>query len=371
MLCHINKYPIEQMDVKCAFLNGQPDVTLHIYRPPGYSAFPSAQVFVSKKSLYGLKQSPRCWWKVLNDTLIKISLNPCYTDPCLYHSSCTLNPMWLFVHVDDLIFGGTWNLSFKNKISKFFEMEHLGLAKYALGICISQGDSSISLIQDKYINSILTEFNVDQVKPTPSPLPSNYKRLKVANKKSCCQPPFNYRRAVVLLQYLVQCTQPDLSFAVLFLSQFLESLEEPHSSAIINVLKYLSGTRQYWLELGRNLLNHHEKEILGFSDSNWGGGSENKSFSSSLVYFFGALGLRARKQKVLALSSAEAKYNALTESSQDLAWTKQLIMETTNLKVQCTLYSDNLSAIAIASNPVYHHGTRHINFRLHFIRDAL
>ncbi|MBW0575132.1 hypothetical protein O181_114847 [Austropuccinia psidii MF-1] len=250
-------------------------------------------------------------------------------------------------------------------------MEHLGLAKYALGIRISQGDTSISLIQDTYISSILTKFNVDQVKPTPSSLPSNYKQFKIINKKSCCQPPFNYRRAVGLLQYLVQCTQPDLSFAVSFLSQFLQSPQEPHYSAIIHILKYLSGTRQYSLKLARNLLNHHEKEILGFSDSGWGEGSKNKSFSSFLVYFLGVLDWRARKQKVVALSSAEAKYNALIESSQDLPWTKQLILETTNLQVQCTLYSDNLSAIAIASNPVYHHGTQHINFRLHFIRYAL
>ncbi|MBW0518874.1 hypothetical protein O181_058589 [Austropuccinia psidii MF-1] len=82
-------------------------------------------------------------------------------------------------------------------------------------------------------------------------------------------------------------------------------------------------------------------------------------------------GWKARKQKVVALSSAKAKYNAFTESSQYLAWTKQLILETTNLQVQGTLYSDNLSAIAIASNPVYHHGTRHINFRLHLFRDSL
>ncbi|MBW0576531.1 hypothetical protein O181_116246, partial [Austropuccinia psidii MF-1] len=120
-----------------------------------------------------------------------------------------------------------------------------------------------------------------------------------------------------------------------------------------------------------NLMSHSENQILGFTDSDLGGGTEKKSFSFSLIYFHGALGWREHKQKVVALSSAEAKYNVLTKSVQDIAWTKQLIFEVTNNEMSCTLHSDNQSAIAIASNPVYHHGTQHINFLLHFIRRSL
>ncbi|MBW0519012.1 hypothetical protein O181_058727 [Austropuccinia psidii MF-1] len=114
-------------------------------------------------------------------------------------------------------------------------------------------------------------------------------------------------------------------------------------------------------------MKHSKTQILGFTDSDWGGGTEKKSFSGSLIYFHGALGWRAHKQKIVALSSAEAEYNALTESAQDLLWIRQLIFETTNAETQCLLHSYNQSAIAIASNPIYHHGTRHIDFRLHFI----
>ncbi|MBW0519960.1 hypothetical protein O181_059675 [Austropuccinia psidii MF-1] len=57
-LCHIHQYPIKQMDVQCALLNGKPEETLHIYRPSGYSDHPETHVFVLNKSLYGLKKSP-------------------------------------------------------------------------------------------------------------------------------------------------------------------------------------------------------------------------------------------------------------------------------------------------------------------------
>ncbi|MBW0472741.1 hypothetical protein O181_012456 [Austropuccinia psidii MF-1] len=58
-LCHINHFPIEQMDVQCALPNGKPEEKLHIHRPLGYKDHPDSDMFLLEKSLYGLKQSPR------------------------------------------------------------------------------------------------------------------------------------------------------------------------------------------------------------------------------------------------------------------------------------------------------------------------
>ena len=45
------------------------------------------------------------------------------------------------------------------------------------------------------------------------------------------------------------------------------------------------------------------------------------------------------------------------------------ILEELCIWPKLTLCTENQSAIAIASNPIYHHGTRHINFHYHFIRN--
>ncbi|MBW0537292.1 hypothetical protein O181_077007 [Austropuccinia psidii MF-1] len=255
-------------------------------------------------------------------------------------------PTWLFVHVNDLVFGGFWNEEFKTKINQHFEMEDLGLIKYALGIRITQLKDHISLIQDKFIKNILEEFNLTNCRHTTSPLPGNSKSFKHLPAKSIDHL-FNYRRAIGLLQYLVQCTRPDLSFPI---------PRRPQRPS---------------LQCRQNSLKHQQDHILGFTDSDWGGSVESKSFSASIIYYHGTLGWRSHKQKVVALSSAEAEYNAATEATQDLLWTKNLLLESTNLKPKLTLFTDNQSTIAIASNHVYHHGTRHINFRLHFIRNLL
>ncbi|MBW0504360.1 hypothetical protein O181_044075 [Austropuccinia psidii MF-1] len=188
------------MDVWCAFLNGKPEEKLHIHRPLGYKDYPDTDVFLLKKSLYGLNQSPRFWNKVLKNTLVTIGLVLCFTDPCLYYSQNRENPLWLFVHVDNLIVGGTWNKTFKIKVKTFFKMEDLGTVKYALGIRINQNKECILLVQDKFINQILTELSIDQVKPPMAPLPSNYKELKSPESNTTIPPPFNFRRALGLLQ---------------------------------------------------------------------------------------------------------------------------------------------------------------------------
>ncbi|MBW0540617.1 hypothetical protein O181_080332 [Austropuccinia psidii MF-1] len=125
--------------------------------------------------------------------------------------------------------------------------------------------------------------------------------------------PFNYWQAIGLLQYLVQCTRPDLAFLVSFLSQFLETPRSSHFKAVEHVLKYLIGTKSFTLKLGLNLLKHQQTSILGFSNADWGGTKEYKSFSGLLIYYFGAIVWHSHKQKVVALSSAEAEYNALIE----------------------------------------------------------
>ncbi|MBW0479253.1 hypothetical protein O181_018968 [Austropuccinia psidii MF-1] len=216
-------------------------------------------------------------------------------------------------------------------------MEDLGKAKYALGIRIVQETDCISLLQDKFINQIPEEFNLTNAKPMTAPLLGNIKYLRNPMEEQPPKVPFNYWWAI-------------------------ETPRSSHFKAVEHVFQYLIGTRSFTLKLGLNLLKNQETNILGFSDADWGGTKEYKSFSGSLIYYFGTISWRSHKQKVVALSSAEAEYNALTECSQDLQWTRPLIYETTQVQCRSILHSDNQSAIPIASNHIYHHGTRHINF---------
>ena len=80
----------------------------------------------------------------------------------------------------------------------------------------------------------------------------------------------------------------------------------------------------------------------------------------------------SRKQKVVALSSTEAEYRALAQTATELAWLDSLFSE---LGVKFSsipiIWCDNVSAGALASNPVFHARTKHIEIDAHYIREQV
>jgi hypothetical protein len=81
----INHLDLEchQVDIKAAFLNGDLEETIYL-EPPQGSDIAAGKVLLLRKSLYGLKQSPKCFNKALDEWLRSKGLLPTCTDPCIY-----------------------------------------------------------------------------------------------------------------------------------------------------------------------------------------------------------------------------------------------------------------------------------------------
>ena len=79
------KMLIHQMDVVTAFLNGTLDEEIYMEQPEGYVE-PGKEELVCrlKKSLYGLKQSPRCWNIVFKEFMLSLGFVPSVADPCVF-----------------------------------------------------------------------------------------------------------------------------------------------------------------------------------------------------------------------------------------------------------------------------------------------
>jgi hypothetical protein len=81
---------------------------------------------------------------------------------------------------------------------------------------------------------------------------------------------------------------------------------------------------------------------------------------------------RNKKQKVIALSSAEAEYRAMKEVTKEMIWLKALLKDVgISDDKPMSLYCDNQAAIHIASNPVFHERTKHIEVDCHFVRGKI
>jgi len=80
----------------------------------------------------------------------------------------------------------------------------------------------------------------------------------------------------------------------------------------------------------------------------------------------------SKKQTVVALSSTEAEYVALSEARREACWLRNLSEELRFPQDLLTeLKGDNMGAIAMARNPQFHKHSKHIATKWHWIHDLV
>ena len=77
----------------------------------------------------------------------------------------------------------------------------------------------------------------------------------------------------------------------------------------------------------------------------------------------------SHKQKTVALSSTEAEYMALSDSSQQLMWIRSVLSEIGIEIRSLPLCGDNQGALFIAQNPVQERRSKHIEICYHYVRE--
>jgi hypothetical protein len=65
----------------------------------------------------------------------------------------------------------------------------------------------------------------------------------------------------------------------------------------------------------------------------------------------------------------EAEYQALSDCTQEVVFTRNLVEELTGQKKPAIIYEDNLGTIFLVKNQQVSSGTKHIDIRHHFMRD--
>src|ERR1044072_580638 len=140
---------LEQMDVKTAFLHGNLEEQIYMKHPEGFEETGQGLVYQLKRSLYGLKQSPRQWYKRFDSYMLKIGYGRCDYDCCVYVRSLDDGSfIFLLLHVDDMLIAANhWNdvNDFKDKLSREFDMKDLGDAKKISGMEILRDRSAKKL----------------------------------------------------------------------------------------------------------------------------------------------------------------------------------------------------------------------------------
>ena len=119
--------------------------------------------------------------------------------------------------------------------------------------------------------------------------------------------------------------------------------------------------------------NNH-LDIEGYIDADWAGNISDRKSTSSYFTFVGGnlVTWRSKKQKVVALSSAEAEFRGMVKGICELLWLKRLLTEIGFApSSEMDLFCDNKVATDIAYNPVQHDRTKHVEVDRHFIKQNL
>ncbi|GKC21678.1 retrovirus-related pol polyprotein from transposon TNT 1-94, partial [Tanacetum coccineum] len=101
-------FPIYQMDVKTAFLNGPLKEEVYVVQPDGFiDPDHPEKVYRLRKALYGLKQAPRAWYDELSNFLMSKGFTKGTIDPTLFTIRYGEDILLVQIYVDDIIFGST------------------------------------------------------------------------------------------------------------------------------------------------------------------------------------------------------------------------------------------------------------------------
>lgn len=171
---------LEQLDVKTAFLHGELEEDIYMTQPDGFY-IPGKEDYVCKlkKSLYGLKQSPRQWYKRFDSYMIQLGYNRSPYDCCVYLNKADDGSMiYLILYVDDMLIaakGKSDVQKLKALLSAEFDMKDLGAAQKILGMEIyrERSQNKLFLSQKGYIQKVLSRFGMSTAKPIDTPCAAN------------------------------------------------------------------------------------------------------------------------------------------------------------------------------------------------------
>jgi hypothetical protein len=134
----MHDYELEQLDAKTAFLHGELEEVIYMDQPEGF-VVPGKENLVCRlnKSLYGLKQSPRQWYRRFDSFMISHGFKRSDYDSCVYLKIVNGSTIYLLLYVDDMLIAAKDKseiAKLKAQLNLEFEMKDLGAAKKILGV---------------------------------------------------------------------------------------------------------------------------------------------------------------------------------------------------------------------------------------------
>ncbi|CAL1356539.1 unnamed protein product [Linum trigynum] len=338
--------------------------------PQGFAQPGDTRVCRLRKSLYGLRQASRNWYTKFTEALLEFGFTVSKADHSLFLFQARDVFVAILIYVDDVVLTGNDPATIarvKEFLHHKFSIKDLGVLKYFLGIEVARSPDGIVLSQRKYTLDILADSGMTAARPSAFPMEQNHTLTRLTEERVTDLS--SYRRLIGRLLYLT-ITRPDIAYSVNLLSQFVHSPSPAHMDAAHRVVRYLKSApgQGLFLPAAGSL------DLIAYSDADWAGCQfSRRSTTGYYIELGGApVSWRAKKQRVVARSSAEAEYRAMASTTSEVLWLRFLLHELqVPQRASTLLYCDNQAALHIAANPVFHERTKHVEMDCYFVRERV
>ena len=181
-----------------------------------------------------------------------------------------------------------------------------------------------------------------------------------------------YGELIGSLLYLSSTCRPDITYAVPFLSWFMHKATKTHWNMAIRILKYLKGTVDHGL-----LYRRSSKVLLGQSDSEFACDLTDRKSTSGFIFILNgaAISWQPKKQTIVAQSTAEAEYVAMSFDIRETFLLKSLLCDR---KVYRHFYEDrvsmkteNMQVIDLSRDEIVSENSKHIDMKYQLVRDEV
>lgn len=361
-----------QMDVKAAYLNSYLNEEIYMIIPRGFPK--EGELCKLRKAIYGLRQASQAWINEFESFMKENRFSSSEADVCLYRreKSDKKGTIYVLNYVDDILIASpsTANIEeFKLKIKKRYKTREIGEIKRFVGLEINRTEDYVTISQAGHIKKLLKASGLEMAKPRSVPMePKTRYNNTLTNQMVCDELQTKYRKLIGNLLYISQNTRPDVTYAINYLSRFQNKPTEEHFAGVKRVIRYLSGTVDYGLLFAKN----ENEDLHGYADASWGEDVEDRKSTTGYCFMVceKPIQWRSCKQSVVALSSCEAEYISLSEAIREGRYI-QALCRFLDLNVCCyTMFEDNQSAIAVATNTESRRG-KSIDIRFHSVREAV
>ena len=204
-----------------------------------------------------------------------------------------------------------------------------------------------------------------------------------------------YRSIIGSLIFIANTVRLDISFAVSYLSRYLQAPRTCHLKSAFRVVHYLIQTKSYGIKFSSNNMsvpykdfryldktgdvfiidypNYGKYKLATITDADFAADKEDRTSQSGHITLLNnnIISWSSKKQKCVALSTVESEYISLSEGIKSSIYFRNLLKEMKSSTTVIDLIGDNKASLTLSSHNTQHQKTKHIDVRYHHFRDLV